>query len=108
MRRHSRTYRQERRSRNFRRIAATMDLKFTCTRCGQRSGLNIEVEPVAAQAFLYNPGPGAETDEAGPGSHLLCPHPWEDHSYPKDDGVRAWNTPDVAAEKGALEVQEVS
>jgi hypothetical protein len=85
-----------------------MDLQFTFTHCGQRSGLNIEVEPVAAQAFLYDVGPGAETDEAGPGSHLLRPHPWEDHSYPKDDTVRAWNAPDGAAENAALEVQEVS
>jgi hypothetical protein len=53
-------------------------------------------------------GPGAEADKAGPGSHLLWPHPWEDHSYPEDDGVRVWNAPDGAAEKAALEVQEVS
>jgi hypothetical protein len=86
-------------------MAATMDLKFNCTHCGQRSGLYIEVEPVAAHAFLYYAGPGAETDEAGPGSHSR-PHPWEDISYPKDDRVRAWNTPDGAAEKAALEELE--
>jgi hypothetical protein len=84
-----------------------MDLKFTCTHCGQCSGLNIEVEPVGAQAFLYDAGPGAEADEARPGGYS-CPHPWEDVSYPKDDGVRACNNPDGTEEKAALEVLEVS
>jgi hypothetical protein len=56
----------------IRRMATTMELKFTCTHWCQRSGLNFEVEPVAAQAFLYDAGPGSETDEAGPGSHS-CP-----------------------------------
>jgi hypothetical protein len=49
-------------------MAATMDFKYTCTHCGQRSRINIEVEPVAAQAFFYNAGPGAKADEAGPGN----------------------------------------
>jgi hypothetical protein len=91
-------------------MAATMDFQYTCTACGQRSGINIEIEPVAvaAQAFHCDAGPGADADEAGPGSLFLRSHPWEDHSYPEDDGVREWNAPDGVAERAALEVQEVS
>jgi hypothetical protein len=85
-----------------------MDFKYQYTHCGQRSGINIEIEPVAAQAFFYGAGPGANADEAGPGSLLLRPHPWEDHSYPEDDRVREWDAPDGVAERAALEVQEVS
>jgi hypothetical protein len=80
-------------------MAATMDFKYQCTHCGQRSGINIEIEPVAAQAFVYEAGASADTDEVGLGSLLLRLHPWEDHSYPEDNGV---------AERAALEVQEVS
>jgi hypothetical protein len=87
-------------------MAAELDLKFTCSGCGLRSGLKIEVEPVAAHAFLYDAGPGAGTDEAGPGSHSR-PHPWEDISYPVDDGAWVWDAPDSAAEKAALEEIEV-
>jgi hypothetical protein len=78
-------------------MAAELDLKFTCSGCGLRSGLKIEVEPVAAHAFLY---------DAGPGSHSR-PHPWEDISYPVDDGAWVWDAPDSAAEKAALEEIEV-
>jgi hypothetical protein len=88
------------------KMAAALDIKFTCQACGSRGGLHVEVKQVA-EAFLYDVGPDVGPYEAGPGDYVH-PHPWQEIGYPKNDGMRAWEAPDGVAERAALEEIEVS